>query len=362
MEKPFRQVLKEYFSFMKKDRNGLIVLTSFLLILITAHVVISIIEIHPGYDFTEIKTAFDAWEQKNASLEKKQVFFEFDPNMVSENELDSLSIPIFIKRNIFNYRAAGGKFTQAEDIKKIYGMNDSIFEIIKPYLIFPAEVSLIVQEKKPLEIKGHFDPNNSNFDQMLQFGLNHFQASNIQKYIESGGRFTSPADLLKIYGIDSAFFIEIKNHLLIPTEIEDIPKRITPQSLRIELNTADSLELIRMQGIGPVFASRILKYRNLLGGFYSASQLLEVYGFPEETFYNLKEIIHVDTLKVEKLRINFKDFSDLIRHPYLKKDQVEAILTHRKENGPFSSNEQILSNGLIDSVSFKNIRPYLTCR
>jgi DNA uptake protein ComE-like DNA-binding protein len=363
MEKPFRQVLKEYFSFMKKDRNGFIVLTSFILLLIAAHIVINTLEFQPAYNFTEIEKAFAEWEKMNVPLAVDKTLFEFDPNLIAEKELDSLSIPIFVKRNILNYRTAGGKFSRAEDIRRIYGMTDSLFAMIEPYLIFPAAFpDKIKHEKKPEEISGFFDPNDCSLNHLLQFGFNQFQAFNVLKYIESGGRFTTSADLLKIYGIDSAFFNKIKKNVHINYITEVLEEEIPVPAVTIELNTADSLELIRMQGIGPVFASRILKYRNLLGGFYSSSQLLEVYGFPEETFHNLKENILVDTLIVKKLRINFNDFSDLVRHPYLKQHQVEAILSHRRENGPFNSNEQILSSGLLDSVSYMNIRPYLTCR
>ena len=132
--------------------------------------------------------------------------------------------------------------------------------------------------------------------------------------------------------------------------------------LLIELNSADSLQLISLKGVGSVFASRILKYRELLGGYYSATQLLEVYGFPEETFFSIKENVFTDTMKVEKIRINFVDFSELLRHPYLKKMHVEAILNYRQKNGPFISNDQVLKAGLIDTTTFVTLLPYLTCR
>src|SRR5665647_1059817 len=47
---------------------------------------------------------------------------------------------------------------------------------------------------------------------------------------------------------------------------------------RLDLNSADSLHLLEIPGIGPVFASRIIRYRTLLGGYYAVDQLREVYG------------------------------------------------------------------------------------
>lgn len=170
-------------------------------------------------------------------------------------------------------------------------------------------------------------------------------------------------DLLKIYGIDSVFFESVKNNIVIhqkPTE--KIDRQEIRHSVLVELNSADSIELISLRGIGPVYASRILKYRDLLGGFFTTSQLVEVYGFSQESFIAISEKVTSDSLKVQKIRLNFADYGDLIRHPYFEKTHVDAILNFRRENGPFTSNSQILSAGLVDSVTYANLRPYLTCR
>ncbi|NLB26346.1 MAG: helix-hairpin-helix domain-containing protein, partial [Bacteroidales bacterium] len=129
-----------------------------------------------------------------------------------------------------------------------------------------------------------------------------------------------------------------------------------------ELNSADSAQLVRLKGIGPVFASRIIKYRNLLGGFYSDYQLLEIYNFPEETFIEIRRYINVDTTVIKKIRINYADFSDLLRHPYLEKADVEKIGRHKEKFGPFNSVAQVLVMWPADSVKKNGLRHYLTCR
>ena len=120
--------------------------------------------------------------------------------------------------------------------------------------------------------------------------------------------------------------------------------------------------LVSLHGIGPVYAARILKYRNLLGGFYSKSQLLEVYGISEEAFNHFSEYVFSDTLKVERLRLNFSEYTDFVRHPYFKKEHVEAILNFRQMHGPFTSEKQLLSAGLVDSATFLQVRHYITYR
>ena len=61
--------------------------------------------------------------------------FNFDPNTISELGLDSLNLPDFVKGNIINYRKANGRFKEVADLRKIYGMNDSIFNVVEKYII-----------------------------------------------------------------------------------------------------------------------------------------------------------------------------------------------------------------------------------
>ena len=289
MGKSFRQLYKEYFFFLKKDRDGIMVLIILILIAIIGHLVILKNEIGPQIKNTEWVQAFEMWENQNKNLIKSPVYFYFDPNVISVEQIDSLSIPDFVKKNIIRYREAGGKFSKASDLQKIYGMGDSIYNLIEPYLIFPDEELKEPKETTVTDIVVEdfdFDPNIVSPEDMVRLGFTRFQASNVEKYRKQGGAFSNPHDLLKIYGIDTSFYLSIAKHIRIKQNLPQHVDKGTAAIAYVELNSADSLELLGLKGIGPVFASRILKYRNLLGGFYSVSQLLEVYGFPEETYLN----------------------------------------------------------------------------
>lgn len=368
MKKTFRQIVKESLNFSKKDRNAVLALSVIIFLLLTGILIVEQIELKPSSDFSAIIQALEEWENRTKSEDENRTLFQFNPNTISEEALDSLNLPAFIKRNMMNYRAAGGNFKKPEDVRRIYGMNDSIFAQIEDYIQIPEaipEISEAIPDQK-VKLKPTFrvfDPNKASKDELLNAGFNQFQASNLVKYRESGGIFFQPEDLLKIYGIDSMFYNSIKSFI----ELAKIPDEVQvneteTKSILIELNSADSLDLLQLNGIGPVFASRILKYRNLLGGFYGKHQLLEVYGFPEETYHSISENLTTDSLQVKKLRINFTGYAELIRHPYFEKRNVEAILNFRQNNGPFSSREQLLTEGLIDTTTFALIRPYITCR
>lgn len=99
----------------------------------------------------------------------------------------------------------------------------------------------------------------------------------------------------------------------------------------VELNTADTTILKKVPGIGSTFARRIIKYRELLGGFYDVSQLAEVYGIDEERYQALAPWFIADTLHIRRLEVNALSAATLRKHPYLDYRQAKAIEQLRKQ-------------------------------
>ena len=81
----------------------------------------------------------------------------------------------------------------------------------------------------------------------------------------------------------------------------------------IDLNTADTTLLKRVPGIGSSFARRIVKYRDLLGGYYVVEQLQEVYGMDRERYDAIYPYFTVGTA-VRPLTLTIDSIS---YHPYL---------------------------------------------
>lgn len=132
-----------------------------------------------------------------------------------------------------------------------------------------------------------------------------------------------------------------------------------PQLVKIELNSADSTDLIPLPGIGPVFSSRIVRYRNLLGGFVDVNQLLEVYGLPEETWLKISKMVTADTLLIRTINVNTATFGDLLRHPYINRDNVVAITGFRERYGNIESWQMMKENDLIPEDKASLLRYYL---
>lgn len=312
MSNPFRRIVNQYLSFSRSDRNALLILSALILIVVIANVIIGNMEQEPSFDSSAYDEIIADWNSQSSDKVKstKRLFF-FDPNKISRNKLDSLLLPEFIKRNIVNYRNAGGGFKSPDDIRKIYGMTDSIYEAIKPY----------IKLEKVFKVRAKLKTDKSNS------GKERFET--------------------KVVGIEN---LDVK------------PIVIKSEFRVLELNAADSTDLVKIRGIGPTFAKRIIKYRALLGGFYSKNQLLEVYGFPEETYIQIEDQFAIDTTEIKKIRINFAEFSELLRHPYLNKRQVKLIVDFRTKNGAI---DDVSMNQLIELIGesdSKKVRPYLSSR
>jgi len=137
------------------------------------------------------------------------------------------------------------------------------------------------------------------------------------------------------------------------------PSRISIPLHAIELNSADSAGLIPLPGIGPVFAGRIIRYRELLGGYHRTSQLSEVYGMKLETVKLIEPFLTLDTSLVRKIPVNEAAFRQLLRHPYLEYNDVKAIVNYRDAMGMITSLEEIREHALLADSIFERVQCYL---
>lgn len=127
----------------------------------------------------------------------------------------------------------------------------------------------------------------------------------------------------------------------------------------IELNKADSIALLALPGIGPVFAGRIVKYRALLGGFCKVEQLSEIYGMKQETVELVTPLVVLDITGLEKLPINNCSFRGLLRHPYLEYEDVKALVHYMDTEGGIASLEDIRRNCLLADSTLERVAPYI---
>lgn len=311
---------KEWFNFSRAERYGIIILLTMLLVLAIAPYLFKLMAIHEKQmSNPQIYSTIDSFlltlEQPSDWIEQPFSFsdeekpkdkqiqpFTFDPNTVTTAQLVHLGLSAKQAQVVENYRAKGGKFKTPEDFKKLYVINDETYKRLKPYIDIATSAP----------------------------------DSYINATPTGNGDITDTPQL----------FIENQ-------------KPVTTQ-LVIELNSTDTLELVKLKGIGRNYARRIIAYRTLLGGYHNTGQLSEVYGLSQSTIGLILPHISVDSTKINPLNINLIDYNDLKRHPYVNEFQARSIIYYRETVGAFNSTDELLSNKLIDSVSFARLEPYVT--
>lgn len=128
----------------------------------------------------------------------------------------------------------------------------------------------------------------------------------------------------------------------------------------VELNTADTTILKKVPGIGSTFAKRIINYRNLLGGYYSVTQLSEVYGVDEDKYNALVSWFSADPLLISRLDVNTLPQDSLRRHPYINYGQAKVIAQLRKQKGRLTGWENFqLLDEFTDGDKMR-LQPYLS--
>lgn len=152
--------------------------------------------------------------------------------------------------------------------------------------------------------------------------------------------------------------LKIKHRKIYSQNIYDtyIPKISKGET--IEINKADTTQLKRIPGIGTAYANRIVKYRNLLGGFTTLNQLNEVWGIDPDLFNKITPYLTIDST-IQKLKINSASIKELVKHPYINYEQAKVIIDIRSRKGKIESTNRL---GLLEEFTQKDIlrlTPYL---
>lgn len=234
----------------------------------------------------------------NKKYAKKFEKFNFDPNIASEDQLTRLGFPKYLSKTIIKYRSKGGKFKYKEDLLKIYSMKQDLYADIENLVLLPSKM----------------DKKVADFDEQRVFTEPKSQV------------FTKPVFTKKEFSIS-----------------------------KFDINTADTSQLMQIRGIGKVYANRIIKYRDILGGFHSIDQVGETYGIDPSILPELRKVAIMGS-QIKKIRINELDN---FRHPYLKFNQVKVIVAYRKQHGNFKNAKDLKEIKILDDATISKIEPYL---
>jgi DNA uptake protein ComE-like DNA-binding protein len=230
-----------------------------------------------------------------------------------------------------------------------------------------TKVATLIKEVKNEEIiLFDFDPNDLNIEEWMNFGLSNRQANTILNYTSKGGEFRIKKDLKKMYSISDEKYKKLEPFILLPDSIVK-KKYLNKEKVnykprvfeKVFLNSADSSQLVTLRGIGPTYASRILKFRTQLGGFVNKRQLAQVYGLTDSLVESFGEQLQFDTIEIVKIDINSVEAKELRKHPYIDWSIANSIVNYRKSHGNYKVIDEIKKSVLIDDSLFNKLKPYI---
>jgi len=302
----FKNLLRSYFGFSKKELNGIFVLFSLMVLILIIPLLYPLFVKSEKYDFESFRIDAERFRASQAKMEREQkkgrsdaelslvkpVYFEFDPNGLGDQHWLQLGLSVKQIRVIRNYELKGGRFFKKEDLRRIYSISPEQYKLLEPFV----RISNSTSAKDSKSFKTNYKP----------------------------------------------AVIPLRN--IVPI---------------IELNLADSLELESVRGIGPAFASRIIRFRKRLGGFHHKEQLLEVYGMDSVKYNRLKDLINVNPGLITKINLNTFTFDEIRRHPYLTYKQMNAIIQYRSQHGSFKSIDDLMKIAILNEEIIRKIEPYI---
>ena len=310
-----KRLVRNYFGFSKTQTNGFMILAPLIFVLLFV----------PGFyrNLTEVEyNEFDSdkvqldslvalWSSNEKTGITRRVIPEtsfrltfFEPNKANQEQLIALGIDQRLANRIGNYVNAGGSFKVKSDLKRIYGFSDSLYQVLEPYIQLPNELSY---------------PKNK-----VKESFEKFSNSEPQPFKEAEGSSS----------VESFFVLDI--------------------------NEADSIDFQKLKGIGPTYSSRIVKFRQLLGGFHHVDQIKDVYGISDSLYQVLEAHFIVNAaFKPQQIKINLATFKEINAHPYISYEQTKEIMDAKSRYGKFRSPADLSRLTSFDSIQIVKLTPYL---
>ena len=218
-----------------------------------------------------------------------------------------------------------------------------------------------------------FDPNTADSTLLLSLGLQPWQVRSIYRYRAKGGIYRQPSDFARLYGLTVKQYKELLPYIHISDEYKPAaevygrtdavrsgrdtlryPVKLRPGQY-VTLDDADTASLRKVPGIGRYYASRIVRYRNDLGGYVSVAQLSEIEGIPEAALSYFK----VTGGAVRKLNLNRLTLNELKHHPYINFYQARRIIDYRRLKGPLHSIDDLRLLKDFSQRDIERLRPYV---
>lgn len=215
-----------------------------------------------------------------------------------------------------------------------------------------------------------FNINTADAATFKRLGLTDRSIAGLLRFRSKGGKVRNEADFDKLFSLSDLekqrlrpwvrFTDEMQESLPAEADVQMSKKVAAPAFVRVDINQADSIQLLAIPGIGPAFASRIVRYRERLGGFTSLDQLREVFGIDSQRYDALWPLVELGNGEPQKISLCDASEEILAAHPYIGKVLARRWVAYRNQRGCKGCADFQKQPG-VDAERWSRLLPYLDC-
>ncbi|SMB96824.1 hypothetical protein SAMN00120144_2928 [Hymenobacter roseosalivarius DSM 11622] len=314
-----RDAVRRYFGFSRRETSGFAVL---LLLLVLWLVLPQLLRpALPHYDPKADQRQLDALAAELAAARQPRIYASryprrkapqpavaqvalapFDPNALSATDWEARGVPRYVAQRMVKYRDIIRGFKAKAQIRRTYGLADSVYARLAPYMRLPDE----------LPVRAAY-------------------ATSKNRYPERSAPF--PA-----------------------SKFPRKPTNLAP----FDLNAADTTQLMQIRGIGRGLSGRVVAYRARLGGFSREEQLGEIYNLPPDLVDSLRKYTFVAAgFAPTPIDVNNATLAELKDHPYVGLRLGRVLVAYRQQHGPYQQATDLRKIRILDDATFEKLQPYL---
>jgi len=212
-----------------------------------------------------------------------------------------------------------------------------------------------------------FDPNTISRDSVYKLNIPAQVAASILGYRRAGGVFRTVEKLKDSPGMNDSIYAEIAPYIQIDS-IYQINKKDKLKTFvgtkkpiaPINLNSADSIELRQIRGIGAVRAKILIERREQIGGYYSLDQLYDdLYSIDSADVQQIKPYLYVDE-SYERIDLQSTEIRKLKYHYYFDENMAKTIVNFFRTRDQRTGLDEFIEKSPLSREKWEKVRPYLT--
>lgn len=309
--------LKSHFRFNKQERSGIFYLLFFIILLQVGYFFSGFFSLDAPKDTLVVdkdtQTLID--RLREAALKKDTIkIYPFNPNFITDYKGYVLGMTVEEIDRLHAFRKQNKFANTPKEFQKITQVSDSMLDAISPFFKFPEWTK---SSKRSAAGSRRYPPKSDSKNGIKDSS----PLASDQRMREEGTEVAGTADL----------------------------------------NTATAEDLKVIRGIGEKLSARIVKFRNMLGGFVVDEQLYEVYGLdPEVAERALKRFKVHQTPDIQKIDLNTASAEEISKLAYIQKHVAERIVEYRNGNGGVISLEELKNIEGFPSENIDRIALYLS--